>query len=117
MPMTEIFVKISDNAIQQTSSTAMSEGEAAANLQDLDGWSLRERCIEKTFRFTNFQETMRFVQAIAEIAEAHDHHPEMVVGYDYCKLEYITHDVNGLTERDFISAATVDTYARDLKGS
>lgn len=105
--MTDILDKKREVIVQKNSLTAMSEGEAAANLLDLEGWHLRERCIEKAFRFRDYSETMGFVIAIAKVAEAYDHQPEMMMGYNYCKLKYITHDVDGLSERDLVAVTAL----------
>ena len=45
---------------------------------------------------------------VAEIAEAQDHHPNMQLSYDRCKVSYNTHTVKGITENDFICAAKID---------
>jgi len=68
-----------------------------------DGKSLRRSC-----GFANFYETMAFVNAVAWIANAEDHHPDLEVGYDYCRVAFATHSIGGLSENDFICAAKVD---------
>jgi 4a-hydroxytetrahydrobiopterin dehydratase len=49
-----------------------------------------------------------FVNALAHVANSEDHHPDLAIGYGYCRLRYMTHAVNGLTENDFICAAKID---------
>ena len=80
-------------------------------LSQLTKWSLQDatQCIERTFRFKNYYETMAFVNAVAWIAHQEDHHPDMVVGYNRCLVRYTTHAVKGLSENDFICAAKIDT--------
>ena len=68
-----------------------------------DGLSLR-----RAFAFQDFFETMAFVNALAWIANVEDHHPDLEVGYDYCRITFSTHSVGGLSENDFICAAKVD---------
>ena len=77
-------------------------------LQQLDGWTLQERMISKTYEFQNFYQTMAFVNAVAWIAQRENHHPDFNVSYRTCRLEYSTHDLNSLTENDFICAAKAD---------
>ena len=58
--------------------------------------------------FSNYYQTMAFVNAVAWIANQTDHHPELSVSYNQCRVEYSTHDINGLSENDFICAAKVE---------
>lgn len=64
--------------------------------------------IERTFRFKNYPETMLFVNGVAAIAHREDHHPDLEVSYDKCKVSYATHAIGGLSENDFICAAKVN---------
>jgi len=64
--------------------------------------------ISKVYEFADFYETMAFVNALAFIAHAEDHHPELAVSYNRCQVTYSTHDIGGLSENDFICAAKVD---------
>lgn len=91
---------------------ALSPTEVVTRLADAAGWQLAgngaDVAIEKTFRFTNYHETLAFVNAVAFIAHAQNHHPQMTVGYDRCAVRWNTHDVGGLSETDFDCAARVD---------
>jgi 4a-hydroxytetrahydrobiopterin dehydratase len=64
--------------------------------------------LTRDFRFADFHETMAFMNAVAWIAHVADHHPDLEVGYDYCRVSFTTHSVGGLSENDFICAAKVD---------
>jgi 4a-hydroxytetrahydrobiopterin dehydratase len=68
-----------------------------------DGSSLK-----RSFGFDDFYRTMAFVNAVAWIANAEDHHPDLEVGYNYCRITFSTHSIGGLSENDFICAAKVD---------
>ena len=83
--------------------------EIAALLPQLEGWQLLDQRIEKTYDFKNYYQTMAFVNAIAWVSHREDHHPDITVGYNKCRVEYTTHAVNGLSENDFICAAKIDT--------
>ena len=83
----------------------MTDAEIASLLQTLEGWSREGDCIVKTYRFHNFYETMAFVNAVAWIAHQADHHPEITVTYNQCKVVYTTHSIGGLGRNDFRCAA------------
>jgi len=73
-------------------------------------WKLSEdaRAIRRDFNFRDFYRTMSFVNALAHIANLEDHHPDLEVGYNYCRVRYTTHAIRGLSENDFVCAAKVD---------
>ena len=95
---------------------ALTATEVVANLAKLEGWSLSgdgaNVAIEKTYHFANYYETISFVNALAFIANAQDHHPDLSVHYDRCVVRFSTHDVGGLSENDFICAAKADALIR-----
>ena len=74
-----------------------------------------ENVLEQTFRFTTYKETINFTNLVAGIAEQEDHHPDMVVSYNRCKVTYSTHSINGLSENDFICAAKIDQAMTSLQ--
>ena len=78
-------------------------------LAQLPGWlpDAENKVIGRRFGFENFYQTMAFVDAVAEIAHAQDHHPEMLVGYNACTISWTTHSRGGLTLNDAICAAQV----------
>lgn len=85
-----------------------SQGEIDKMLGQLDGWRQRDLSISKTFEFKNHYQTMAFVNAVAWLSHREDHHPDLNVGYNKCRVEYSTHAINGLSGNDFICAAKVD---------
>ena len=86
----------------------LSESETARMLARLPGWEYRDGVITKAFTFANYWQTIAFVNAAAWISHREDHHPEITVGYNECRVDYWTHAVNGLSENDFICAAKLD---------
>ncbi len=85
--------------------------EAQRLLAELSGsWTLTadSRALRREFRFRDFYRTMSFVNALAHIANIEDHHPDLEVGYNYCRVSYTTHAIRGLSENDFVCAAKVD---------
>ena len=92
---------------------ALSATEVVTQLSKLNGeqplgWRLIEGALEKTFSFQNYYETMAFVNAVAFIAHAQDHHPDLAVSYSRCTVRYNTHDVHGISVSDFFCASKVD---------
>ena len=82
--------------------------ESALLLGQLKGWRLDGGVITRTFEFTDYYQTMAFVNAVAWLAHREDHHPDLTVGYNRCRVDYTTHAIGGLSENDFICAAKVD---------
>lgn len=64
--------------------------------------------LRREFKFRDFHRTMSFVNALAHVANIEDHHPDLEVGYNYCRVQYSTHAIRGLSENDFICAAKID---------
>ncbi|GAB4122457.1 MAG: 4a-hydroxytetrahydrobiopterin dehydratase [Sideroxydans sp.] len=87
---------------------ALTGDESRALLEQLEGWALHEQKLSKTFQFKNYYQTIAFVNAVAWMTHHEDHHPDLAVGYNTCRVEYSTHAVGGLSENDFICAAKVD---------
>lgn len=78
-------------------------------LKGLAGWALQpDGMIAKTYKFANYYETMAFVNAAAWVSHREDHHPDMLVKWGECRVSYVTHAINGLSENDFICAAKLD---------
>ena len=77
-------------------------------LKGLAGWAPDGGMISKTYKFKNYYETMAFVNAAAWVSHREDHHPDLVVKWGECKVSYVTHAINGLSENDFICAAKLD---------
>lgn len=78
-----------------------------------EGWRVTEdgKALRREFGFRDFYRTMGFANALAHVANAEDHHPDLELGYNYCNVRFSTHDAGGLTEKDFICAAKTDALA------
>ena len=92
---------------------ALSATEIVTKLSQLNGeqalgWRLIDGSLEKTYSFKNFHETMGFVNAVAFIANAEDHHPDLALSYGKCTVRFNTHDVKGISVSDFFCASKVD---------
>ena len=91
---------------------ALAEPAARELLAQLKAWELIDGKLVKTFAFRNYYETMAFVNALAWVSHTQDHHPDLLVSYNKCRVEYSTHDVDGLSENDFICAARADAVVK-----
>ena len=89
---------------------ALSRAEAEKLLREIPGWTLNDTASEitRTWKFSNYYETLAFVNALAWVVHREDHHPELGVSYNRCTLRFSTHSVHGLSENDFICAAKID---------
>ena len=86
----------------------LDEQQAGEMLKQLKGWILEDGKLVKLYPFKNYYQTMAFVNALAWISHREDHHPDLSVGYNQCRVEYSTHAIGGLSENDFICAAKCD---------
>ncbi|HJO75994.1 MAG TPA: 4a-hydroxytetrahydrobiopterin dehydratase [Pelagibacteraceae bacterium] len=82
-------------------------------LKKINGWYVKKNkdevyFLEKSFKFTNFSESQKFVNNLGNIAEAEGHHPDVMFGWGYAKIKIFTHKIKGLVESDFILAAKID---------
>lgn len=92
---------------------ALTATEIVTQLSDLNGedssiWRPIDGALEKTFRFSDFYETMAFVNALAFIAHAENHHPDMAIHYSHCVVRFHTHDIGGISTSDFLCASKVN---------
>ena len=92
---------------------ALSATEIVTQLSKLNGeqavgWRLMDGALDKTFTFKNYRETIGFVNALAFIANAQDHHPDLAVHFGKCTVRFNTHDVDGISVSDFFCASKVD---------
>ena len=91
---------------------ALTATEIVTHLAKLEGWQLSGEgptlAIEKTFSFSNYYQTMAFVNAVAFIAHVSDHHPDLSVSFNRCIVRFNTHDVGGISSTDFECAAAAD---------
>ena len=92
--------------------------EAQKMLSQIPGWQIHEngKMIFREFNMKNFMAAVKFINQIAEIAEADNHHPDIhLTGYRKLKIELSTHAIGGLSENDFIVAAKINTLPVELK--
>ena len=86
-------------------------GKGLDNLyQELgNDWSLvDEHHLEKLYKFANFIDALAFTNAIGNLAEEQNHHPDIYLAWGKVRVAIWTHKINGLTESDFVFAAKSD---------
>ena len=81
--------------------SALTAREAESRLKNLPGWKIEAGELVRTFQFADFRASLRFVNAVGELAEQAGHHPDIDIRYNRVRLALITHDAGGLTTKDF----------------
>jgi 4a-hydroxytetrahydrobiopterin dehydratase len=89
------------------------EAEILARLPMVKGWERHGDMLVRTWQFPSFRRALEFVNLVAALIEKTDHYPELIVNYRTVRIEMSTHDVGGLTERDFSLIAEIDAIPTD----
>ncbi len=82
--------------------------EIEKKLEQLDGWEYVDGAIETSFEFENFKEAFSVMTRIAFECEAQGHHPDWTNVYKSLHIRLNTHDAEGVTEKDFKLAHTIE---------
>ena len=80
-------------------------------LKRVPEWEHEKKYIERTFEFDEFMQAVDFVNAVAEIAEEEEHHPDIDIRFNKVRLVLSTHSEGGVTEVDIDLAEKIDTLA------
>jgi 4a-hydroxytetrahydrobiopterin dehydratase len=96
----------------------LSDDELAAALEALPGWSREGDLLRRTYKLSGFTQAADLVRAVAEAADAANHHPDVhITGYRNVTFELATHAAHAITRRDVELAAEIDRLARDAASS
>jgi 4a-hydroxytetrahydrobiopterin dehydratase len=90
----------------------LSEPQIAEKLRALPDWSESGGVIQRTYQFKDFLASMKFVHAVATLAEKRQHHPDILIRWNKVTLSLSTHDAGGITQRDFDLARECDDAAK-----
>ena len=99
----------------------LGEPEIALLAPEVRDWTVsapdpaKPRRLDRRFEFKNFLGSMAFLNLVAGLAEAEQHHPDLCVHYNRVDVSLSTHDVNGLSENDFILAAKINAMTNVLE--
>jgi 4a-hydroxytetrahydrobiopterin dehydratase len=109
-----MMISLTDRNCQHRSENdpKLSKEQITRWLAEIDSWEIINtgtyESLEKSFSLPDFSEGIKFAAAIAELANAQDHHPEIVISWGKVNVRWWTHTVKGLSENDFIMAAKID---------
>lgn len=111
----QMLYQLNCQAISNGTSLNAESDSVKQHLEQVPNWSIKNCSIYRCFDFSNYQETVAFVNAVANIAIEQDHHPDIQFSYKQCFISYSTHSVGGLSLNDFICAAKIDRLVKQLK--
>ncbi len=94
----------------------LTPGQIEDQLKALPGWEYKDNSIHKLFRFKTFMDGIRFIDRVAEIAEAGDHHPDINLNYTRITFICTTHVAHAVTEKDFKLAEQIEKLAAQSPG-
>ena len=83
-----------------------------SELARTSGWRLHGKRISRLFVFDDFMGVVRFLNRVARLAEAMNHHPDITINYNKIRLSLTTHDEGGLTAKDFKLARKINAMKR-----
>ncbi len=73
------------------------------------GWTATEKGLTREFSFEDFSGAVRFINAVAGVAEALNHHPEIYNSYNKVHLTLFTHDAGKVTKKDYALALEINS--------
>ncbi|MEI6352057.1 MAG: 4a-hydroxytetrahydrobiopterin dehydratase [Verrucomicrobiota bacterium] len=89
----------------------LAQSDVKQMMKRIPEWETDKKSIERTFEFDDFTQAIDFLNAVAEIAEEEDHHPDLDVRWNKVRVELSTRSEGGLTELDFQMAEKIDNLA------
>ena len=94
----------------------LEKSEIERRLSALPGWEFKDNAISKLYRFKKFMDGIHFIDRVAEMAEAADHHPDVKINYTRITFSCSTHDQGGVTEKDFKLASQIEEAYKAYAG-
>lgn len=93
--------------------TILAAEELAEAVKGLDGWEVNGAWLLKKTEFEDFAEALAFVNAVGDLAEEADHHPDITFGWGYAEIALTTHDREGITDVDIALAKQIDSLTEE----
>jgi 4a-hydroxytetrahydrobiopterin dehydratase len=103
-----IFRRIRSATEGEAVAELLGDEEIEQRLDELGDWEREGDEIQKVFEFEDFGAAISFVNAVAELADRYDHHPDIDIRWNRVKLAMSTHTEGGLTARDFDVAGEIE---------
>lgn len=92
---------------------SLSEGEILTKLKTLSGWNIENKKLHREFQFKTFVDAFGFLTKTALVSEQMNHHPEWFNVYNRVTVDLTTHDVGGITDRDFQLAEQMNKFFKE----
>ena len=89
----------------------LSAGEIKARLAEIPRWKRNGKSISREWTFDDFPSALAFINRVGGLAEDANHHPDITNSWNRVRLSLTTHDVGGLTDRDFELAKRIDALS------
>jgi len=90
-------------------SEKLSAAQIESQLKQMPEWSQQGDTISRTYTLTSFPAALAFASTVGHLAEAADHHPDILIQWKKVTLTLSTHSAGGLTHQDFALAQQIDT--------
>ena len=87
---------------------AFKESEIQSQLPQIPNWSYQNGFLERQIQFSSFTKAIAFLNRVATFSEEQQHHPVLTNSYNHLLIQLNTHDVNGISEKDFTLAKAID---------
>ncbi len=88
---------------------ALDEKEILDNLSKVSKWVYNNGYLEREIEFSKYLDSIEFINKVAIIAEKQDHHPKLTSNFKSLLIQLTTHDVKGISQKDFQLAKAIDT--------
>jgi 4a-hydroxytetrahydrobiopterin dehydratase len=107
----------SREAAEDPKMAKLNPGEITTKLKGLEGWQQKDNAIVKRYQFKEFLDGIKFVNRVAEIAEAADHHPDILINYTRVTFTCSTHSDGGITDKDIKLASDIEAAYKSTQKS
>ena len=97
--------------------TALTSKQIQERLTTHSSWRLEDGWLARDLQFADFEAAWQFMSHVADCAERQDHHPNWYNVYSTVQIRLSSHDANGITERDFALAESIDGYLANVHHS
>lgn len=92
----------------------LSDAEVTSHLAHLPNWSLKNGKLHREYKFPDFAHAFGFMATAAPLIEKRDHHPEWANVYNRVTVDLMTHDAQGITQKDVDLATLLEGIAKKL---